>query len=186
MDGRSLHHTHRNHFYDYHEEKKGIQILGLILITIGMYIIKWIYEKNKEFEILDPDAPDSQRGAVLVFIMPFIWVSILYVLGYLLDFKDNLLFQIFEILGSLLLYFLILKYLLDFCFTFGRITKTHGFLWFIPVAFGTFGVWGIIFQIYYLMPLSLLIFGWCPGLQIEFNSYIKHHRLRRHKNHYYH
>ena len=62
-----------NDFYKNYEEVNPAYVLGLIIISLGIYIITWIYNVNKNLENLDDDAPEALRGALLMVILPFLF-----------------------------------------------------------------------------------------------------------------
>lgn len=137
-------------------------VLGLIVISLGLYMIPWIYIKNREFEGIDKDAPDSRRGFVVLVMVPFFWAYAVFVCKTLI--MDNLAVEIVEIVGWGFAIFLILKYLFDFCMAYARITRTNGFLWFL---------------------LFFIPFLTIPAMQAELNSkFNRMHMKRTHENFY--
>lgn len=160
-------------------------LLGLIVITFGLYIINWIYLKNKEFNLLDKESPDPNRGAVLLMILPFSWFFTYFTLSTLL-FQENLLLNIINILVSASIYLLIMKYILDFCQSFGRLTNTFGPIWFFGFLLGSIGIIGLIIQKAYLLPFIFFLIIVVPAMQAELNVLIYKLKIRKEKMNYYH
>jgi hypothetical protein len=131
-------------------------VFGLIIISLGTFIIPWIYTKNKEFRYLDKDAPNPPRGVVVLTMLPFIWGYSFYIIRKLII-KHPLTIGI-EIVGWSFIIFLIIKYILDFCLSFGRITDTNGFLWFAL----------------FIIPILTI-----PAMQAELNSHFQRMQVRK-------
>ena len=106
-------------------------VFGLILISCGIYAITWIYTRNKEFEILDKHTPNHIRGSIVLMLLPLSWFYIIFIIKKLI--MNNLFIEITQITIWGILIFLILKYLYDFCMSFGKITKTNGIYWFLII-----------------------------------------------------
>lgn len=160
-------------------------LLGLIIISLGLYIINWVYLRNKEFELLDQFAPDSKRGVIIMMIIPFTWFFILYLLKYIFLDSINLFFQIIQIVSWGLIIVLVLKYLLDFCLTYGRITNTLGLVWFIPFLLGSIGILGIIFNNVYIGLLIVPFVIILPAMQSELNQYYVRMQIKKEKDTFY-
>lgn len=174
-----------NFFKDFKESNPSL-ILGLIIISIGLYIINWIYLISKDFESLDDEAPEPNRGAALMMIIPFGWFFIIFTLKEII-FKGTyiLVLGIIEIVVWGLIIFLILKFLYDFCKTYGKITKTNHFFWFGFFFLGLIGIVATTLGHYFVSPLIFFLFIVVPAMQAELNTVYKTHFLRRKKDTYY-
>jgi len=166
-------------FYKDYKETNPTLVLGLIIISFGLYIINWIYLRNREFELINSNAPDSNRGAVILMILPFIWFFIYMLLKYLFFRDSYLILKIIELVGLGFITTLILKYLYDFCNTFGLITKTSGFGWFIFYLLGIIGIISIVFKFYYLSPLVFFLMIIIPAMQSELNSHFSRFAMKK-------
>jgi len=180
----SIEHS-KNFYKEFHETNQAL-LFGLIIISCGLYIINWIYMNNKDFETLDKFAPNSNRGAVIMMILPFSWFFIIYILKHIIIGENNLFLEMFEIVGWGLILTLLIKYLLDFTISFGRITKTNGLFWFLPflITIILCSI-GVIFKINYLF-LSLII----PviiilSMQSELNLIFVRFKINKDKNIFY-
>ncbi len=178
--------TRNSNFYKEFRETNPALILGLILISFGFYIINWIYVKNREFSEIDPEAPDSNRGAAILMIIPFSYFFILFVFKKLIFGYDNLYFKYVEFFGWILVIFFIMKYLFDFCITFGKITRTNGLYWFIFFIIPLFGIIpALFFNFYWFLPLVFFLFIVIPAMQAELNTFIKKFNIKKESNLFY-
>jgi len=171
-------------YLNYKETNAGL-VLGLIIISFGFYIINWIYLKNKDFEKLDPNTPNSNRGAIIMMVIPFIWFFILMVFKNLFFDKNSLFLGIFEIVGWGLILFLVLKYILDFCNSFGKITQTFGFNWFIFYFLGILGIISIFYNFIWTIPLVIMLLIVVPMMQSELNSHFTRRSMKKKSNIFY-
>ena len=138
-------------------------VFGLIIISFGLYMISWLYTRNREFELLDRYAPDAARGTAVLFLLPLSWLMIVFTIKNIIGFQ-NLFIDILEIVVWVGLIFLVLKYFLDFCLSFGRITGTTGIYWFFVCIF---------------------LFIAIPAMQSELNSHFERMDMRRKSNTFY-
>ena len=58
--------TRSSEFYREFKETNPYLVMGLIIITLGFYIINWIYLRNKDFVLLDKFAP--AKLLLLIFV----------------------------------------------------------------------------------------------------------------------
>lgn len=161
-------------------------VLGLTVVTLGLYIINWIYVKNKEFEQLLPDAPNAKRGAVIMMVLPFTWFFIIQITKTFLPPSIQPITLFIEILVYSLIFFLILKYLYDFCNCFGKITKSKPLVWYFFFILGIIGIVGLILNIKLLLPLLIIVFLIIPAMQAELNTYINKLLFQKTSNVRYH
>lgn len=171
--------TKSKNFYDEFKQTNPYLVLGLMIISFGLFMINWIYIKNKEFERLDKFAPDALRGAIIMMILPLTWFFFIAFLKFVLFSPENLFIQILEIVGWGFLFILILKYLLDFCISFGRITKTNGILWIFSFFLGILGIILLMYQIKTGIILILVMIISIPAMQSELNLF--YNRITRKK-----
>ena len=159
-------------FFSNFEEKNPAYLLGLIIVSLGLYLFVWIYTLNRELERLDDDAPNSTRGAVLLIIFPFTWF---FIMSYVKFLTDSIIIQFIEITIYILIYFLILKYIYELILSFSHITRTQPMLWFIAFIFGSLGVFGYYLQSYIIIALTLILVFLIPMMQSQLN--ITYHKI---------
>ncbi|NCC71085.1 hypothetical protein EOM09_05890 [bacterium] len=159
--------------------------MALILISLGVYLINWLYQRNIDFEKVDTDAPDAKRGAIIMFFIPSAWFLIIWVLKLLFFEAGNHFIGILEIVVWGIIIVLIAKYILDFCICFGRITKTNGLFWFLLYLIGGIGFISIFFKFYFTIPLIFFLIISVPAMQAELNSHFLKIHMRKEKRIYY-
>ncbi len=154
---------HKNNLY-YKEftQTNPSLVIGLIIISFGLYIITWLYVRNKEFELLDKHAPNSIRGTVIMVLLPACWFYITFLFKELI--LDNIIIEMIELTGWFLVLLLVLKYIFDFCLSFGRITGTNGVYW----------------SLIFLVPFLAI-----PAMQSELNSHFNRMTIRKKSNNFY-
>lgn len=124
---RTDYHKHP-YFHEYTHMSPAL-VFGLIIVTLGFYMIPWIYTKNKEFATIDEHAPHENRGVVILMLLPFAWGYLFYVVKNLLFYHPILI--TLEFFGWSFIIFLILKYIWDFIQSFARVTESDGRIWFL-------------------------------------------------------
>ena len=164
-------------FKKHHETSPAI-VMWFILLSAGLYIINWIYLRNKEIEEIDESAPEPRRGAVVLILLPFGWYLIMYVIKSLSG-EISLLLGIMEIVVWGLIIFLIYNYLWDFCYSFATLTKTGVFLWFGLFLCGGVGIISTFFEFYYLTPLIFFTVIAIPAMQAELGTIAKNKFSKR-------
>lgn len=162
----------------YSESSPGI-IFGLIFITLGLYIINWIFMRNKEFELMDHDAPDAKRGLALMVFLPFGWGFVMFIFKKLIFTGEPLLLGIMEILIWGLIVFLLMNYIFDFCLSFSKISSTNPIIWFIPFLCGFIGIISTVFEFYYLTPLIFFTIILIPAMQAELQAQFSPSKLHK-------
>jgi hypothetical protein len=173
-----------NFYKNFHETNPAL-ILGLTIVSFGFYVIYWIFLRNRDFEELDKNAPDSKRAVAILMVLPFAWFFITKAIHNLFG-LINTITRTIEVMGWLVILFLLLKYLFDFCISYGRITRTIGVVWFIffipivPASIGYFfwEKWFLLFLIPTLVAISVM--------QAELNSKFKRITFRKEEVRYFH
>ena len=160
--------------------------LGLLIISLGLFLILWIFLKTREFEILEKDkSPDSNRSFIVLMVFPFLFYFFYSFLN-MFSFLEGSIFMI--VLGYILfslVYFLILKFVHDFCKIFGEITRTSYVVWFLLLVLGMTSIFGFIFDLLVFKVLILMLFIVPPLMQIQLNVIYKNLKLRKEKNSFY-
>lgn len=175
----------KKEFYDDFKIISPSLILGLIIITIGLYIINWIFITNKLLEKVDKESPDSNRGAIIMMFLPFSWYFITEIFQNVIFQEENLVIDVFTLAGWILIGFLILKYLLDFCISFQRVTGSNSIFWFMLYFIGLIGLISIPLGSFYFIPLVFFLIITIPAMQAELNSFFKKYIIRFEKQIYY-
>lgn len=166
-----------NEFFKNYEEKNPAYVLGLMIISFGLYIFTWIYKINVDLEQLDEDSPESVRGAVLMAVLPFTWFFITTLIK---EFINSIIIRAIEIIVYVLIYFLVLKYLFEFCIAFSHVTRTRALIWFVPFAIGSFGFFGYYLQSIIVGSFLMMFFLVIPAMQAELNT--TYHKISIKKN----
>lgn len=151
------------------EEENPLKVFLLIIFTLGIYALSWIYKLNTKLELIDDEAPDSKRAFSVLFILPFGWTLIYFVLLKLIFQGTNIYLSIFNYVVWSALIFLSLKYVYDFCISFGKLTRTLGIVWYFLIYSGYLGIIVLFFQIYYMWPLIVIPVLTIPSMQIFLN-----------------
>lgn len=177
----------RAEFYKNIDEKSPGLIIILIIISLGLYIISWIYQQTKQLEKVDPDAPVASRSAFVLMIFPVGWYFINLVFKTLIftEFTNSIFYRVFEAVVWLGLFLLVMKYLFDFGQSFGKITKTNGIIWFIFLSIGFLGLIGFGTGNRYLLVLVGILVITIPAMQAEMNKFCQEFKMRRYSNTYY-
>jgi len=158
-------------------------VLGLIIISFGTYLIHWFYKRTQEFNYVEKDAPEAQRAAAVLAIVPLGWLIIIRIIKKLIF--TGVVGEIIEIVGWGLIIFMVLKFLHDFCVSFGKITGTKGIYWFAILTIGIVGIICTIFKIYILSILVLFIVLTIPAMQSELNSHFNRMTIKKNSNIFY-
>jgi hypothetical protein len=185
MNRDGVHEPRREKYFRKFEETSPILLLGMVLLTGGLFVLNWIYAKNKEFEEFFEDSPDSNRGLVIMMVFPFSWFFIMLGIKLLLFDKLPLALGILEIVVWGILIFLIYKYIYDFCDVFGQVTHSSTLLWFFFFVLSGMGILSLALKFYYVSPLVFFLAVVLPSMQTELNTNFKSLILRRKDNSYY-
>lgn len=146
-------------------------VMLLIILTLGVYIINWLFLRNREFEMMDNEAPDAKRGLALMVFLPFGWTFIMFIFKKLIFTGEPLILGIMEIVIWGLIVFLLMNYVFDFCLSFSRITKTSVIVWFVPFLLGFVGGIFLALGFYYVSPLIFFAIIVVPAMQAELQSH---------------
>ena len=168
-----------NSFFKNYEEKNPAYVLGLIIVSLGLYVFTWIYQINRDMEYLDDEAPDSMRGAILMAVLPFTWF---FITTLILEFTSSPIVVGIQIIVYFLIYLLVLKYLFDFCIAFSHVTRTRAIVWFSLLTIGTFGFFTYFLGTLYPLFFFIVLFLTIPAMQAELN--ITFHKISIKKNHH--
>lgn len=174
-------------FYKNIKEKNPGLVIFLIVVSLGLYIISWIYMQTKQLNLVDDDAPDPRRGAALLMLLPVGWYFANYI-GKKLIFQDATstgFYVFFEMTIWLILFLLVLKYLYDFSNSFSKVTRTNGMVWFVFLMLGFLGLFGYGIGNKYLFPLVGILIITIPAMQAEVNSFAKAFRMKRYDKSFY-
>ena len=167
------------------EEMGTSTILGLMIISVGLYGIHWLYTLNKLLERHDKYAPESKRGLTLLAVLPLSWFFIMFFIKTILIPNSPLLITIFEMITWGCILFLIMKYLIDLSHSFCDITDGHPVIWIALFFFGLIGIAGIFSGQKYFFAFVLCNIFAIVGMQSELNSILKSHTIRKQGNSYY-
>ncbi len=148
-------------------------LIGLCIISLGIFLPFWIYLKNREFEELSEDAPHSGRAITILFIIPLIW----FFLSYLLP-------QVIQIVGFSLILLLVEKYIFDFCAFYSFLTKTNPLIYFTLITIGVVGIYLSLFDKLFLSLGLILIFTFSI-MQQELNHVYKNFSIKKEKKNFY-
>lgn len=142
-------------FLEDFEEQSFLKVLVLLIFSFGLYFLSWIYNINRKLELIDDDAPDSNRAFFILFLFPVGW-SLIYLVLTRLIFSFNIYMFWSNIIMSGAIIYLSLNYLYQFSISFGKLTRTSGLMWYILLYTGYLGVIPIFFNIYYLVFLVII------------------------------
>jgi hypothetical protein len=149
-------------------------VLGLSIVTVGLFLPFWIYLKNREFEeISEENAPHSARAIILLFVLPLSW-----------SFISALLPKVVGITGFAIILVMVLKYLFDFCEFYSLLTKTNFFIYFTLFTTGALGLYLMLFNKAFVI-VSIAFFFAVPLMQQELNMLYKTYTLKREKKNFY-
>lgn len=152
----------KEEFYKEFNEVGAWLTLGLMIVSVGLYIFIWIYSINKDLEIIDDDAPNPLRGIVILLGFPIFWILLAIAIKLLLI--DNIYINVGILIGFIFIFLLMIKYMYDFTFSFARVTGTKGISWLL---------------------LFILPFIAVPFMQKELNSYFNRVIIRKKTKHFY-
>ncbi len=166
-------------FYWSYDEKNPIAVFIAMTISLGFYIITWIYFLNKELAKYDPEAPNPDRGALIMFFIPLSWYITTIVISklFLINFP-SISFTI-NFLGWILVIFLGLKYLYDFCISFANITKSNALLWYLFIYPGFLAYVLAFFNFFYTFPFIFFTIIAIPSMQDFMNNRAKEIQTKR-------
>ncbi|MFP4401666.1 MAG: hypothetical protein ACLFPL_00395 [Candidatus Nanoarchaeia archaeon] len=175
FNSRELH----EFFYNF-EEKNPAFILGLIIVSLGLYIFAWIYSLNKDLERLDDDAPNSTRGAILLVVFPFIWFFLMTFTKQIIN--ENFVFTLIEVTVYILIYILALKYIMELCVSFSYVTKSRPIVWFAGILLGSFGMFAYFLGAYILLVFLVFLALTISAMQAELN--VTYHKITMKKSNF--
>lgn len=155
----------------------------LSVISLGFFLVHWIYCTNLKLENIDEDAPDSKRAGVILFFLPASWTIIITILSNLTNSFSSF-FLTAKVFGWILLSFVALKYLFDFCISFGQATNTKPYLWYYLIYLGYLSLILLIFGFYYTLPMLLFPIMTLSAMQFILNKRTKEVELEENRTYF--
>ena len=149
------------------EDYKRVNVVATffyLIATFGFYIIPWIFFHNRKFEQIDEQAPDSRRGAVILFILPILSYTTFLAMEKIF-FPNSFPLTIIKVLVWCLLIFLTLKYLYEFSRSFAKITLTNTLAWYIFIYIGYSSYILALFGFYYALYAVIIFFIGIASMQ---------------------
>ncbi len=172
------------YFFEDFQDKRPSKLMALMFVSVGFYLVTWMFFMNKKIEELDLEAPDSQRGSIILFFMPVLWALVMLVLKSLIFSGDNLAIGILEIVGWGIIIFLSLKYIYDFCVSFGRVTQSSGTIWYFFIYPGYLSIILAFFEFYFTLPLIFFTIVAVPSMQSFINLRYKQVHLKKTRDYF--
>ncbi|NQZ84230.1 MAG: hypothetical protein HRU03_00800 [Nanoarchaeales archaeon] len=182
------HHSHKDkaeRFLKDFEETSTTVMIGLMVISAGLYSIIWIYITSKLLQEHNIHAPESSRGLIVMAALPLSWFFISSFIQNKLLNSVPLLYTIFDIGIWGFIFFLIFKFYIDFVHSFTQITQSHPIIWNGLFVIGMIGVVGLIINMISLYPFLIGIVFAVIGMQTELNSLLKGHTIKKVSSVYY-
>jgi hypothetical protein len=173
-------------FYKQFNETNPGLVMLFIVLTLGFYMINWFYLRNKELELIDKNSPDSKRGAVILFFIPFSYALISFVLRALFFEKVPLWLVITDSIMWFAILLISLKYFYDFCSSFAFITGGTKMVWFSFLSISLLGLYSSFFISYYLtVPFAFFFVVTIPAMQAELNRLYQRKTLKKNEGAFY-
>jgi hypothetical protein len=161
-------------FFNGMSVRSPIMLFFMMLFSTGSYLVLWVYKLNKRFEDFDSDnSPNSARGIVILFLMPVLWIILMFVLKVLIFNGEVKLWFYVDVIGWSFIVFLALQYLYDFCICFGKFTFTNGFVWYMFLWIGFFPLVLLPFGSFYFLPILFFPIIVIPVMQYRLNYEIE-------------
>ncbi len=165
-------------FYENFHFKSPDRVLLVMVFTLGLYLIHWVYSTTKDFERIDENnSPNSLSGIFVLFILPAFWGFFFFMYN-LLFYEGGMFFTLFEKLGWIFIIILILEYLYRFCEFYAKITVTNEKVWYYSMFPGFLAFTFLVFEIYYGIPFFFFVLIVIPAMQAQLNSRYKEYNLR--------
>lgn len=173
------------YFYENFKIELPFIVLIKIIFSLGLYLIWWIYKMNQKLEEVDESAPETRRGLVILYLFPPMILIISLILEYLIKLPKSFV-VIFDVLFWSLAIFLSLKYIYDFCTSFGKWTGSSGLAWYLFIYPGYFSIILYVLDFFYALPLLFFTIIAIPGMQAflnikerKFRELLEHERFNR-------
>lgn len=157
------------YFYSELEDESVFRIFAFMLISLGCYIITWIYKINIILKHVDEDAPDPLRGVFVMFFFPVVWYFIVLILKFLIFKSLPAISGALIWIGWALIIFLSLKYFYDFSKSFGKVTQSNPFFWYFSLYLGYYSLVFIFLNFWILAPFLLFPICTIPAMQATLN-----------------
>ena len=151
-------------FYDNFVIESPILVIIKIFLTLGLYVIFWIYKMNRALEKVDENAPDSRRGVIIICVIPPFIFILSAIFEKLFNFNKVSIITFNVVVWSFII-FLTLKYIYDFFMSFGKWTGSSGLFWYLVFYPGYFSLILSIFGFYYALPLLFFTIVSIPSMQ---------------------
>lgn len=158
-------------------------LLGLIIITLGVYGFFWYILLNRKLERYDEDAPHLTRGVFILFLLPAVWVLITSLFS--IFFNGNLFFSIVKYIGIILLLIITLKFGSDLLFSFTKVTQRGTISELGLFILGYIGFYGVFAGFFFFTPLLLFLLFPILLLQTKLNLFLKLRQMKTQRKNYY-
>jgi len=152
------------YFYDDFERETPLIVLLKIIFSLGIYTLIWIYKLNKRLEKADKSAPNTNRGVVILYLMPTFVILLSVILEFFFLFPKYIM-GTYNVLFWSIIIFLSLKYIYDLCECFGKWTGSSGLFWYLAIYPGYFSIILYFLNFYYALPLLFFTIITIPAMQ---------------------
>lgn len=157
------HPLYSQHFLEYffsdYQRQNVLLVLLYLVLTGGVFALFWIYYHNRKLEQIDNDAPNSKRGAVILFFIP-VFLTLVFFFIKTIFLPDFLGIRILEVILWSVVILLTLKYFYEFCVSFAKFTMTTPLAWYFFLYLGYSSFILALFEFYYgLFGLFFLFVG---------------------------
>ena len=173
-------------FYEKMSVRSPVMLFLMMLFSFGSFLVLWVYNLNKRFEDFDNEnSPDSARGIVILFLMPVLWIFVMYILQLFIFSTESTFWFYIDVVGWSFIVFLALQYLFDFCKCFGKFTMTTGFVWYMFLWIGFFPLVLLPFGNFYFLPILFFPVVVVPIMQSKLNVEIERFERGVSGSHFY-
>lgn len=175
--------SQREIFFKHFPTESPIKLMVFMFFTASLYLIFWLYSMNLKLEKIDPDAPDSRRGAVILFFMPITGAIVLTVFELFFFPKFTNEVRILSLFFWSFIGFLSLNYVYDFCRSFSKVTNTSWNQWYFFIFPGYISFILFFFEFYYMIPLLFFPAAAVPAMQNVINNIAESIKKRSNADH---
>lgn len=156
-------------FYSELEDESVTRLLIFMFISLGTYIITWVYKINVVLKHVDDNAPDPLRGVFVMFFIPVAWYFIVIILKFMIFASLPKISQVLQWLGWGIIVFFTLRYIYDFSKSFGKITQTNPIFWYTSIYLGYYSIIFIFLNFFSFAPFLLFPIIAIPAMQATLN-----------------